>query len=64
MDTLLKTMKRYQLPNAIINRVYHFISDRRASMLVDGVRGKNGKMKFKRRKMKFKRFRTLDYARF
>ena len=39
MDTLLETMKRYQLPNAIISWVYHFISDRRASMLVDGVRG-------------------------
>ena len=38
-DTLLETMKRYKLPSAVISWVYHFISDRRASMLVDGVRG-------------------------
>ena len=38
-DTLLETMKRYKLPSAVISWVYHFISDKRASMLVDGVRG-------------------------
>ena len=38
-DTLLETMKRYKLPSAVISWVYHFISDRRASMLVDGVWG-------------------------
>ena len=38
-DTLLETMKRYKLPSAVTSWVYHFISDKRASMLVDGVRG-------------------------
>ena len=39
-ETLLETMRSYKLPSAAISWVHHFVSDRRANMIVDGVPGK------------------------
>lgn len=39
-ETLLSTMRQYKLPSAAISWVYHFVSDRSASMLIDGVLGR------------------------
>jgi hypothetical protein len=36
-DTLLETIMLYKMPSATSSWVYHFVNDRRANMLVDGV---------------------------
>jgi hypothetical protein len=38
-DTLLETITKYRLSSVVLNWVYHFVSDRKANMLVDVVLG-------------------------